>query len=455
MGQPFTPTLLPDPSTWPARIRPAPPRHIQPLIHRLRTQLGLPTNRAVLMTGHQPVIWHCGVLAKYLALDALARRTDAHPAWLVIDQDRPATIDLPFPALGADGSLTRATLRLTPGQNTPIAENPHPAVAPHFDEIAAALNAADPTLPPWLRVAHACLALARPLLAATDAPTILPATALARTDVFRDLVTQMATDPWRCAQAYNAAAAAHPAAGVRALLVDRHAGRCELPLWWLPPARPARPVFAADLRAIPSDQLATKALLTTAIVRALGCDLFIHGTGGGGSGAGDDDPGYDRVMEAWIAGWNPTISGVPLASLLAPMVVATATLHLPFPDRHTPSSREIDHARWAARRARHDPALLGDHEAARARRTLVERIASIPRRDRAARAEAFARLHALEAQARLRHADRLAELEARARTLRARRAEAAIIEDRTWPFPYFPAADLRRLADRIAEVIGA
>jgi hypothetical protein len=57
---------------------------------RFRRELGLPTGKPLIMTGHQAEFWHTGILAKYLAADAAAGALGADVAWLVVDQDRPA-----------------------------------------------------------------------------------------------------------------------------------------------------------------------------------------------------------------------------------------------------------------------------------------------------------------------------------------------------------------------------
>ena len=70
-----------------------------------RSALGLPDDRAVVMTGHQPVFWHAGILAKYFAAEALADRESALgrqaiAAWCVPDHAgaSPGRVAYPAPA---------------------------------------------------------------------------------------------------------------------------------------------------------------------------------------------------------------------------------------------------------------------------------------------------------------------------------------------------------------------
>src|SRR5690606_4565547 len=64
---------------------------------RLRDQLGLPTDRPIIMSGHQAEWWHPGILAKLFAARALADRIGGVVVWLVADQDDtdPGAIRIP------------------------------------------------------------------------------------------------------------------------------------------------------------------------------------------------------------------------------------------------------------------------------------------------------------------------------------------------------------------------
>ena len=53
---------------------------------KTRRELGLDTSRPIIATGHQTLLWHPGILVKYLAADAVARAEDFATANLIVDQ---------------------------------------------------------------------------------------------------------------------------------------------------------------------------------------------------------------------------------------------------------------------------------------------------------------------------------------------------------------------------------
>jgi hypothetical protein len=267
------------------------------------------------------------------------------------------------------------------------------------------------------------------------------ATSLCGTDLFAWLMDRMRADPRACALAYNAAVSEFAEAGIAPLKVDDADGIVELPLWHIRTAPekiggvivregPRRRIFAADLAALDVTELAPRALLMTAMLRLAGCDLFIHGTGGGG---------YDRITDLWIQAW--------LGFTLAPVAVVTATLLLPLGSSPV-SVDEIDRAAWLAHRARHDPALLGDDRAAQQKADLVAQIRA-RKGARTDRGLLFARLRALLEAQRTAHADRIAKFDRDAAAAGESRADAAIRAERTWAFPLYPEPELARLKQSI------
>jgi hypothetical protein len=253
----------------------------------------------------------------------------------------------------------------------------------------------------------------------------------------------MAREPERCIGAYNAAAAAHASAHIRPLVADPVQDRWELPLWRLGTGGERHHVFAEDLPAIPLDRLAPKALLMTGLLRLAGCDLFIHGTGGGG--VDEEHGGYDRITEDWLRAWLGADASGP-----APVTVATATLTLPLDVAPPPSRADVAHAVWLAHHARHNPLALGDaaHE--------EQRCASLGRLNAAEpheRPRFFRELHEVLDRYRLSRASGLDELARAAATLRARLGDAAILADRTWAFPLYPREQLETLRDRVHAAI--
>lgn len=426
---------------WPALLA---RRREHRLTASLREQLGLPIGVPVIMVGHQPAFWHAGILAKYLAAHAAARRLGASPAWLVVDHDEIGPVEVRCPIL-RDGRVRVARAVLaepgpaeTPAHlRPPIAdlspldqlarEQTDPALAAGLRRIADALRDAREASSLAEQVADALETLVEPLI--PRAPAIF-ASSLSRTDAFAELVDRMYADPHRCARAYNAACAAHPDAGVRPLTLSPE--RVELPLWLIRPGMPRRRVFAGSQRPH-LETLAPRALLMTGLLRLAGCDLFIHGQGG---------LAYDRVTTRWFAEW---LGEDALAA--TPMVTATLRLRL---EGATPiDPGQARRARWLAHAARHNPVLLDDVAAAEKSR-LLDLIAQAPRRS-TTRRDAYRRLHDLLDTYRLRRQADLSDLDRHAADLTRRARDSAALLDRTYPFPLHPPAALAALRDAIAQ----
>lgn len=416
---------------------------------RFRSELGLPTDRPIVMTGHQCTLWHPGIFSKYAAAHAASDRFGCRAAWLWVDQDATEAGIVRAPTLEDErvGTTSWHLAGSAPPTNQPagvadasqpsittIADPPehiHPLAAAGAQRIADALRAhADaPSLGAQFMAAITGTALER------FAPTpAISATSLVRTAAFVELLDEMRRDPEACAEAYNAAVAEFPDAGIRPLTISDHG--IELPLWRLEPGVPRRAAFDdaldADSDQINPGTLAPRALLMTALVRALGCDLFIHGTGGGS---------YDRVAERWFELWQ--------SQPLAPMAVATATRTLDLLDGPVPTRRDVQVARARAHRAAHDPALLGDEDSARTKRDLVARIADAPRHS-AQRHTLYREMHTLLDRVRNEHKDELEAQRAEAERVEHAHAAADLAGDRTWPAVLFPDAVLDELAGAIA-----
>lgn len=445
----------PPPDRWAGMVRRDPP---DKTAADTRKALGLPADRPVVMSGHQPGFWHPGILAKWFALRALAERIGAAPAWVLVDQSPGARIE--YPARAAPGRPVRRASWVLARDDTPTAASPAltdvpqppipgatPSIQTGLNTIAETLRNRAPDLAHQLhRAAVEALELllagaSRPAGASVDVVT-LPASGLHASPAFARLLGAMRRDPEACAHRYNEAARSLPGAGVRPLALG--SGAVELPLWERADGPgPWRPVTSDRLADLPDERIVLRGLPMTALLRRWACDLFIHGTGGGG------DEGYDRVTEAWLGAWMP--HEFPERAL-APAVVATATLPpIALGDGEpTPTPREIAAARVHAHRASHDPALLGDAPAGRAKRELAERIERLPRGSRE-RAELFRQMHRLRAEALEAHADRVRAIDDRAEALAARRLEAELASDRTWPFPLHGAEAIGSLRREVSE----
>lgn len=442
-------TLEPAPSRWVELVserRARVPAWLEPSAASFRAQLGVPPGPLV-MSGHQAVLWHPGILAKYIAADACARAAGAAAAWVVVDQDTPPPHELSWP-MRASATSTRVVIGAHHFEYASPCNAEVPACA--RPPLVASANAADDLLIdpagalPRLHSAvnsasnspNAAVQISR-VIESLLPPTIAPvpaffATLIARTEFFAAVVRHMQADPRRCIEAYNAAALAHPDADIRSLDADA----LELPLWHIvgPRGLAARhPVHASQLPSIPTHQLAPRALLMTALLRLAACELFIHGTGG---------VAYDRVTDAWIASWLGT------DAVLAPTALATATLLLPLDAApEDPLTGEAIMAQRSYREALHKPGALGEHSLESERRTIVAGIAASPYRS-AEREHRFRDLHRLLERYRASHAPviearRLAALAART----SAKDRAASV--RTWAFPLYPEPRLSRLCGDI------
>jgi len=394
---------------------------------RFREELGLPTDRPVIVTGHQAEWWHAGVLAKFLAVDAVARRSGMAQAWIIPDQDEAAFDEIPVPLLDAEGRLTRRTLRLTTAPAPGTAAGAAPAFDPTFEwpersqPALASVARGVERIVGALRAERSADNAARQVIAALghalapigDEAKILFATSLSGTGAFRSLVERFAADPRGASESYNRAVKAHPDARIAPLQLD--GPRVELPLWRIRSDGRRQRVNASDLAATPPAELAPRALVLTGLMRWGACDLFVHGTGGAA---------YDPITEAWFADW--------LGATLAPVATVTADLLLPLPGSNA-SDSDAARAAWAAHGARHNPGLVDDNDGQSLKRLHLDAIDAAPRRS-AQRDEAYRALHRWLDSHRSSAAERLAALDRRAASLRASAAERAVARDRTWPF---------------------
>ena len=445
--------LEPPGDRWRALVRLSPQDNTT---RATRRSLGLVTHRRVVMGGHQPGFWHAGILAKWIAVEALAGCVDGAAAWVVPDQSPGAGTAIAYPARDGD-KLVRASVRLGEADVPPAAQPAAGFEAPGdaaLSSVARALREAaglmrrhggEPTLARQLH--GACVdaisdMLPRPARSAAPAsPAAIFASELHETEAFKELIGAMRADPHACARLYNEAARAHAGAGVRELAIAPDG--VELPLWERTgtPARPQpwRTVRSDRLPDLADERLVLRGLPMTGMLRRWCCDLFVHGTGGGG------EQGYDRVTEGWFEVWLG-------ARDLAPAAVASATLRLDFREftgeLDLPTPEQIARAQELAHRAEHDPALAGDEELGRRKRELAQEIAALPRGSER-RGELFRQMQELRGSAGARSAGELARLRSRAESLAARAGDAAIAADRTWPFIFHAPDALAPLREAI------
>jgi len=427
----------------------------------------------VVMTGHQPELYHPGVWVKVFLLQRLADELGATAIDIVVDSDTFERVALTVPCLRGEIGRCTSVLALGTGEECyacaavpdaaaiagfreagldALGTLPAPALARHFNAYCDALVAVAPDTDDLA----AALTAARRRYEAPAGTSYLELSVRRQghSRAFVHLVAHIASDAERFVTVYNEELAAYrERTGSRSSaqpfpdLGDKD-GRLELPLWWLAGER-RRPVWlqlepralvvddrvVVDVGADPhravaaldaaAGSLAPRALMLTLFERVFVADLFIHGIGGGR---------YDQVTDAVIARYF----GIEPPRY----VVASMTLHLPL-GGHVVTDEEVAAAEQRLHVLKHNPdQLLGEVEfdSADERRSATE-LAAHKRRlvEEIGRADADRK--ALGAQIRATNAQ-LAEVLAPLATLmgadierlKAQRDTAAVLSDRTYPF---------------------
>ncbi len=438
------------------------------IINARAARLGTPKlarHDRLIATGHQAWLWHPGILAKELAMAAAAHRLDAAALHLVVDQDVNEALLLVVPVRVGD-RLHAQSLRLAwqkpgipTGMHVPIdpAEvlaNLQKARSDWGDGLQvdlAAITAAFEALPPCRNLAEQLGVVTLRLMAPwTGNLPLMLASDLTALPGFAALLRDMLANAAGCAGHYNAAVAAHPEAGIAPLRVNRL--QVELPLWLLRPGQPRLPVFAdvADSTALLTDEhghpintdehgrpddpgaaLAPKALLLTAMMRSVGCDLFVHGKGGGV---------YDLLTEQWWRNWR--------GRELAPMAVASADLYLSF-DAPLATASDVARAIWRCHHLPHnlDRHLGLDTPDAQRKHWLLAHMNDD--RDPTRRAAAFAEIHAINEKLAAAHPEALAAADATLAAAQAGMDNHRLTAKRDWCFALYSPEALAALKTTI------
>jgi len=429
-------TLLPEPDAWPSTLAPSE----SPQAISIRSQLDLPTDRPIVASGHQSILFHPGIVAKLIALDHWSKRTGAASVWVVPDQDvvDPALVQLPD--LNGD-LLSSKSVRIggEPNVFSPAASLPAISINPDLPSELESVGT-------WLMGYEHESSLARQFASATigmlceqldlEEPAVIFASDLLSLDASSALLGSMLDDPNAAIDSYNASVAEFPHAGVRPLSMTD--SRIELPFWRLV-GSDRLPVFieTARLSEFDRNNLIPRGLMMTAIMRAFASDLFIHGTGG---------YEYDQITEHWFNNW--------LGRTVAPAVgvSATLTLGLDLPG----SLPDPDHSVWLAHHARHNPGLVGDHEAASRKAELVSAITqSKSKGNQSNTATLFAQLHQLLSDSIASHSTEIADLDHAAERAQQSREAHRLASDRTWAFPLYSDQQLLSLKSEIVRALGA
>jgi hypothetical protein len=358
-------------------------------------ELGLETGATdpthVVVTGHQPDLFHPGIWVKDFLLHGLAAQTGAAAIDLVVDSDTFDSVELVTPCVDPDvrvcshplAASEEACYACAPAPSEAdvrawcaagaeaLATLPAPAVARHFasycDSLKESLGRASDLA--------STLVAARRLYEQPSGTAYLeqPVTRMSRTRAFRTFLAHVVSDAERFAcdhnselQAFRAATKTRSTAQPFPDLVFDDDG-VELPVWAIGDRR--RRVFARKegsstelhvegepLVLVPADfegavemlgtcdvTLAPRALLLTLFIRMLVADVFIHGVGGAR---------YDTVTD----GLARRYFGIELP----PYVTASMTMYLPL-GIPLVSEQEVADARDAVHRMEHNPdAFLGE-----------------------------------------------------------------------------------------------
>lgn len=441
---------------------------------------------AIVMTGHQPELYHPGVWVKDFLMQRLSRQTGASAVDIVVDSDSFDTLGITSPCV--EPEVRRCSLHLAIGEPDrcfactpgPAADEvdrfgqsasemlstlPAPAVARHFEAFITELRAATQdaeTLAETITFARRRYEAS----AGTDYLE-LPVTHMTRTEGWAWFVADIALNAGRFAETYNSELAEY-----RRITRTRSSAQpfpdlscddelIELPLWALED-RKRSTVFARNIEAgveliaagrvvatvTEGDEavsgvlssaalIAPKALVLTLFARVFACDLFIHGVGGGR---------YDRVTDGVCRRYY----GVEPPHY----AVASMTMYLPLAGPAV-NDDEIAEAKDRINRLQHNPdALLGEIDfedtaerdraiflAAEKRRLVGEISApdadkkSIGLRIRAVNSELSEILRPLEAV----YSAELTRLE-------RQQAAAEVLTDRTYPFCFWSP---REVAEKV------
>lgn len=442
-----------------------------------REQLGLDAGRPIIATGHQALLWHPGILAKYMAVDAFAAAHGLAKANLIVDQHAEGFGTYDVPVRRADGALMARQIELCrprPRREVPMGMHeaftpprPPSQIALALDSIRESMDRITEAVYAHREAPNAALQMARAierLMSRWVGPMPMVTSAdLIRTDLARRMLERMVEDPWRCAEAYNRAVAAVPEAGINPLLIrDDYV---ELPLWRirddgrrmhaydadadrsLRSGRPIAPGTSQERQEPRPDSdrrggawLLPRALFMTALVRLAMCDLFIHGFGGAV---------YDRTMELWMNDWLGVRPGH--------IAVVSATLHLPL-EVAEGAPISVAQASSAKRRLWHDPDLTGaslaDADAPSApKREMLQAVNALPRRS-AERRRQWLAMHAKLESRRGERAGEIAQAVGREAWALRQAGDRMVASRRDWAFPLYPQPMLDELAKTVMDQAG-
>ncbi|MDR7402403.1 MAG: hypothetical protein QN155_09270 [Armatimonadota bacterium] len=436
----------------------------------------IPPGRAPLVvTGHQPFLFHPGVWVKYLLAARLQDR-GALALGIPVDSDEAGEVGADAPASGPAGMVLAREVLVAAEPEVPYEALPAPSPdqwAAFLDRLQAHLEAVP------LERAQAALRRFRELtvdLRAGDLGAFftaarhryeglryleVPVSILSRTDAFRRYALHLLGDADRFAAVYNRQLQAYRERhGVRTRAqpfpdLERDDRGVEAPFWLLRAGRRLRVfvrrrrdrlVLAADAdvaelspgagpQALEGLELRPRALTLTLFTRLVVADLFLHGVGGGR---------YDRVTDAVIADY---LGLAPPA-----YAVATATLHLPLAaDDLRARRREL---RQRLMRLQHNPDRVLDDPTPEQRALIEEKWSLVASLSSAAltrrqRRQITHRIREINAELSRALGEQVERLSRQLRDLDRPATEAALAAatHRGYPYCYFPVDDVAALVD--------
>lgn len=360
----------------------------------LLRELEIAPEQPVVATGHQAEFFHAGVFAKAVAVDELARLSEAATVFLIADHDEIKTDTLTVPVL-RDGTVEVASVALPDvplgiaSEAARVGAGASSAWGGAFRQLGALIDdaqllavfrdgflAALEADPPSGEEPRLVDAISAGRIAAERALGLFEmhqvcVSRLATTGAYRSFAAAMMLDAPRSQACYNAAIDAYRARHrVRTTArpvpkLQTLEARVEIPLWSLDAAGGRRRVYVEaspnevalwaddallgraprellrDSAALRQnalfDSLRPRALMLSGFARLLLADLFVHGIGGAK---------YDEVTDDWLARW--------LGVERAPLACVTATSYLPLPVDATAGER-LRTARHRARDVRYNP----------------------------------------------------------------------------------------------------
>ena len=302
---------------------------------------GLPDDdrHGLVMAGHQPVIFHPGLLCKAESLSKLARNSGAFGVHVVIDTDAGKPCEISWPRVSGDELIIRrapiarevGVVNATAAEETLYAAQrvvTSAEIRDIFNEMKADLLSMG-RVKEVERAREIGIIYERlegcPIASANSIARWsiesrsyreVPLSRLLRDTSLRDVLPLLANDAERLRMTYNACLeeyrrehaiknAANPFPNLRV-----SEGAHELPLWLIKDNQ-RHPLWSGARETQPLGEgsyIATRGSLTTMVLRAYCCDLFVHGLGGGK---------YDRFVNMFTARY--------LGVELPPFVVASRT----------------------------------------------------------------------------------------------------------------------------------